>query len=68
MTGERDLTIAEVAAELRVNPETVRRWLASGKLGGYRPGGKRAGWRIPVADLHRFRVAARMRPAMKADE
>lgn len=36
------LTVAEVAAEVRVNPETVRRWVQAGKLpaldigGGYR--------------------------------
>jgi excisionase family DNA binding protein len=58
MTLEPDLKLDEVAAALRVNPETVRRWLVSGRLRGYRPGGKRAGWRIPAAELDRFRREA----------
>lgn len=30
--AERFLTVAEVAADLRISPETVRRWIAAGKL------------------------------------
>ncbi|UUW92683.1 helix-turn-helix domain-containing protein [Pimelobacter simplex] len=37
-TQERFLTTAEVAAELRVNPETVRRWINAGKLPAVRLG------------------------------
>jgi excisionase family DNA binding protein len=55
MTLEPDLKLDEVAKALRVNPETVRVWLRSGRLKGYRLGGKRAGWRIPAAELERFR-------------
>jgi excisionase family DNA binding protein len=48
------LTVAEVATQLRIDPETVRRWLRTGKLAGVRVGGARAGWRIPASALARF--------------
>jgi excisionase family DNA binding protein len=32
------LTLAEIAAELRVNPATVRQWIARGRLSATRPG------------------------------
>jgi excisionase family DNA binding protein len=48
------LTIAEVARRVRVHPETVRRWIRSGRLRGVLPGGDRAGYRIARADLERF--------------
>jgi excisionase family DNA binding protein len=39
-TGERLLTPAEVAGVFRVDPKTVTRWAAAGKLPGIRtPGG-----------------------------
>ena len=53
MDGERVLTVAEAAERLRVDPETVRVWLRTGKLGGTRIGGKRAGWRIPESEVER---------------
>lgn len=43
---ERFLTVAEVADRLDVTRETVRRWLRSGQLQGFRVS-KKAGWRIP---------------------
>jgi len=49
------LTVAEVAAELKVNPETVRRWLRSQKLRGTLLG-DRAGWRIPRSEVARFLI------------
>jgi len=45
--GETLYTVREVAAKLRVTEESVKRWLRSGKLSGFRPGGPKAGWRIP---------------------
>jgi excisionase family DNA binding protein len=56
--AEELLTVEEVAARLRSNPETVRRYLRSGKLRGVRPGGTRLGWRIPVSELDRFLAGA----------
>lgn len=42
---DRLLTVAEVAEQLSVTEETVRRWLRDGKLEGIRLS-RRAGWRI----------------------
>ena len=36
------LTLAEIAAELRVNPATVRLWIARGRLPATRPGRTKA--------------------------
>jgi excisionase family DNA binding protein len=54
MVEEKVFTVAEVAARLRTSEATVRTWLRSGKLGGYRPGGDKIGWRISESDLDRF--------------
>jgi excisionase family DNA binding protein len=53
---ESALTVAEVAAALRVHPNTVRRWLHTGQLRGRNLGG-RSGYRVPRAEVRRF-VAA----------
>ena len=57
MAEETYYTVDEVAARLRVDPQTVRRWLREGRLPGVKPGGDKAGWRIAGAD-----VAALLRP------
>ncbi len=46
-------TVEEVADELRVTPETVRRWLRAGELPGLNLG-RKAGWRIDAADFEEF--------------
>jgi len=53
MQDEPMLTVGEAAARLRANPETIRVWLRTGKLKGYRPGGDKIGWRIPAAEVER---------------
>ncbi|HYE58586.1 MAG TPA: helix-turn-helix domain-containing protein [Rhodothermales bacterium] len=53
MSGEDWLTTDDVAARLRVNEETVRRWLREKKLRGVRIG-FRGGYRIAAADLDAF--------------
>ncbi len=53
MDDEQMLTVAEAAARLRINPETIRVWLRSGKLRGHMPGGDRIGWRIPESEVRR---------------
>lgn len=50
----RLLTVPEVAERLRVDPETVRRWLRSGRLAGYQPGGEKAGWRVTESALQAY--------------
>ena len=52
--SERLLTVQEVAARLRVDPETVRRWLRANWLAGFRPGGDKAGWRVTDRALREF--------------
>jgi excisionase family DNA binding protein len=50
------LTIAEVAEYARVSTKTVRRWLASKQLLGWRlnPKSPKSDWRIYKASLQRF--------------
>ncbi len=50
------LTTAEVASELRVNPETVRRWVRAGELPALPVG---SGYRITRSDFDAF--VARLR-------
>jgi excisionase family DNA binding protein len=46
MDGERLLTVTEVAQQLRLNPRTIRRWIAAGRLPAIDLGSDRAGYRI----------------------
>ena len=50
----RYLRVAEVARRLDVTEWTVRNWLRSGHIKGARPGGTRAGWRIPESEVDRL--------------
>jgi excisionase family DNA binding protein len=50
MPTEEFLTVAEVAARLKVDPETVRVWLRSGRLRGTRLS-RAAGWRVPESEV-----------------
>lgn len=51
---EQLLTVHEVATRLKITPETVRRWLRTGKLRGARPGGDKMGYRINEGELTRL--------------
>ena len=53
MQDEPILTVAEVAARLKISQETVRIWLRDGKMRGYRPGGDKIGWRVPASEVER---------------
>ena len=48
------LNVRQVASRLHVSPETVRRWLRSGKMRGLRPGGGDANYRIRLSEVERF--------------
>lgn len=51
--AEELLTLNEVADRLRLHPESVRRWLKSGRIHGRKLGPTRAGWRIPASEVDR---------------
>ena len=55
-TTPQFLTVPEVAAQLRVDPVTVRRWISAGRLPAFRVG--RGGYRIKVADVEALIGAA----------
>lgn len=48
------LKVSQVAEQLQVHPDTIKRWLRDGRLKGFRPGGNRAGWRVRESELARF--------------
>jgi excisionase family DNA binding protein len=47
------MTVQEVADYLRVDPETVRRWLREGQIPGIHLS-RAAGWRVRREELERF--------------
>ena len=53
MADERWLEVQDIVDRLKVHPNTVRRWLKSGKLAGRNFGG-RTGYRIRASDLDAF--------------
>ncbi len=53
------MTLAEVADHLRLNVETVRRYVRSGKLRAIRLGGGRAGYRVPSEEVRRLESGAK---------
>lgn len=56
------LTVGEVAKGLEVHEQTVRRWIKSGQLPAYKPGGSpKAPWRIGEDDLESFLASRRSR-------
>lgn len=59
------INVQQVASRYGVRPETVRRWLRSGKLVGFRPGGG-GDWRVSTEALAAFE--ALVTPAYRATE
>lgn len=53
MIDERWLTVADVADQLQIDEQTVRRWIRAGKLIARNLGGK-AGYRIRPSDLQAY--------------
>ena len=54
MDKQKDLTVAEVAEELGLHRDTVKRLLASGQLTGYKAAAR---WRVTRASLDAFKAA-----------
>ena len=54
MADDELLTVPEVAATLRLNEQTVRKWLREGRLAGVYLGTRTAGWRVRRSDVARF--------------
>ena len=48
------LTVSEVAVLLRLNEQTVRKWLRERRLPGIYLGTRQAGWRVRRSDVERF--------------
>ena len=59
------LTVGEVAKQVKVKPETVRRWLRGGQLVGSILSDS-GGWRVRQSELNRF-MAERETPAEGED-
>ena len=53
MAEERWLTVEQIAQQLQVTEQTVRRWLRSGALAGRNFSG-RTGYRVRESDLKAF--------------
>ena len=51
MESDRLLTVKQVADLLQLNPRTVKRWIAAGRLHGVWLGTDRAGWRIRQSEV-----------------
>ena len=63
-TGFRDLSVEEVAKQAGRAPSTVRGWLTTGTLRGYKLNGR--DWRVPPAALADY-FAAQAAPSPPAD-
>ena len=54
MTEEKLLTVRQASERLSVHTETIRRWIAAGRLQATKLGGGPAGWRIREGEIERF--------------
>jgi len=62
---EEVLTVEEIAKSLKVNPRTVRNWIASGELPAIDIG---RGYRISRSDFEAFKERRRARPKRQEHE
>ena len=65
MPGEELLTVEEVAKELRINPKTVRQYIASGELVAILLG---KGYKISRDDLEDFKKRRRTNQRSQSDK
>lgn len=52
--AEEMLTLKQAAARLSLKEDTLRRWLAAGKLHGVKIGATKGGWRVPESEIERI--------------
>ena len=64
MAGDELLTVRQVALRLKMNEETVRRWIKAKRLHALMPGGPKLGWRIPASELDRYLATVASGPAL----
>lgn len=62
----RDMTVEEVAEEVRRSPATIRRWLIAGELRGYKLQGR--DWRVPRPALREYLDRQSSDPGESADD
>lgn len=62
MATDKLLTLDEVAEQLSVNVETVRRWVRNGELEAIDLGG-RAGYRVAISALEKFIRDRKIKPS-----
>ena len=62
----RDLTVEEVAHETRRAPSTVRGWLISGELRGYKINNR--DWRVPRPALQEYLTGESAEPSAGEEE
>src|SRR5712692_5823921 len=55
-----DLTVTDLAQRFRRHPSTIRQWLESGRLEGYKLFGRE--WRVPLAAVAAFQDQQRHGP------
>jgi len=53
-TESEFMTVAEVARRLRVQPNTILRWIYAKRISAHKLGGPKAGWRISRAEVDRL--------------
>ena len=54
MDNQEVFTVREAAMRLKLNPETIRRWINSGRIKAASLGSDRAGFRIPSSEIERL--------------
>lgn len=65
---KKDQSVSQVAEIFGCNPQTVRNWIASGRIKAYRLGGQTPGkkteFRIPWAEIERVRPEWMYKPTL----
>lgn len=59
----QDLSIYDLAAQMKIHPDTLRREIIRGRLGGYKAGSK---WRFTQEDVDRYKKLRSVSPKKTA--